>query len=48
VKVGLTGNGEDVDGRSIPGGGEAETSPEMGTVRLAAKSSMEVMSKNLG
>jgi hypothetical protein len=48
VKVGLTRNGEGVDGRSIPGGGEAEISPEMGTVRLAVKSPMEVMSKNLG
>jgi hypothetical protein len=44
----LTGDGEDVVGRGISGGGEAETSPETGTVRLAARLPSEVRSRNLG
>jgi hypothetical protein len=37
-----------VVGRGVSGGGEAETSPETGTVRLAARSPAEVRSRNLG
>jgi hypothetical protein len=38
---------EDAAGRGVLGGGEAETSPETGTARLAATSSVEVRSKNI-
>jgi hypothetical protein len=45
-KADLARHEEDVAG--VPGGGEAETSPETGTAWLAATSPAEVRSKNLG
>jgi hypothetical protein len=44
----LAGDGEDAASCSVPGGGDAEMSPETGTARLAATSPVEVRSKNLG
>jgi hypothetical protein len=44
----LAGDGEDTAGRGVPGGGEAETSPETGMARLATTSPVEVRLKNLG
>jgi hypothetical protein len=38
----LAGDGEDAAGHGIPGGGEAKTSPETTTPRLAASSPAEV------
>jgi hypothetical protein len=39
---------EDAAGHGVPGGGEAKTSPETGTARLAATLPAEVRLKNLG
>jgi hypothetical protein len=47
-KVELAENREDEAGRGVPGGGEAETSLDTRMARLAAMSSVEVRSKNLG
>jgi hypothetical protein len=41
----LTGEGDDAAYRGVVGGGEATTSPKMGTTRLAATSPMVARKK---